>query len=189
MTDKNENSSIFARDLALYTTHSERSADLIDEIENILNRKLNEQESLAIRLGIEGFISSAVIYIISCLAIDENKKSAFLTLYGENTQKIFQIFRGWSLKEITVYNNNVVFGIGELYYKCLKGKIVLSIKDLKNLWNTFADMIIMDLNYGPEITEGNKQKDILLHKVIELKLAQLSYDIRRKIADNIELLK
>jgi len=182
----NNNLYTFAKELAKYSTSAERSNDLVCNIEKILDRKLNEEEKLKLRMDIEIFISLIAIYTVSCLNIDENKKSEFLSQYGENTKKIFQIFGDWSPERIKDHQGLLNVAC-ELYYKNLKGKITPTQKDYENLWRDFADIIITNLNFGPQITSENQKQYNLLSKIIILKLASLHHDVKKKIQENIGL--
>lgn len=188
MVNKDRDLFTFAKESAKYSTSAERSNDLVCNIEKILDRKLNEEEKLKLRMNIEIFISLTAIYTVSCLNIDENKKSKFLSHYGENTKKIFQIFGGWSPKRIEDYESLVNVS-GKLYYKSLKGKITSTQKDRENLWGDFADIIMANLNFEPQIILDNKKQYNLLSKIIKLKLVSLHYNVMKKIQENIRLFK
>lgn len=186
MTDKNRNLLALVKEFAKYSTSAERSNDLVSNIEEILKRKLDNEEKLKLMLNTETFISLTTIYTISCLNIDENKKKEFLSNYGENTEKIFQVFGGWSPERIEDYKR-VKFVAGELFYKSLKGKVAPTQKDYENLWDDFTYCIITGLNFGPQVSAENEKQYNLLSKIIKLKLAALTYEVKKKIQENIAL--
>ncbi len=186
MTDKNKSLSAFAKEFAKYSTSAERSNDLVSNIEEILKRKLDNEEKLKLRLNIEIFISLTTIYTISCLNVDGNKKKEFLSHYGEGTEKIFQVFGGWSPERIKDYEG--LKGVAsELFYKSLKGKVAPTQKDYENLWDNFTYCIIAGLNFGPQVSAENEKQYNLLSKIIELKLTVLTYEVKKKIQENIVL--
>jgi len=176
----------FIKELAKYSTSAEQSNNLVCNIEKILDRKLNEEEKLKLRMNIEIFISLTAIYTVSCLNIDKNKKSEFLSQYGESTKKIFQVFGGWSPERIEDHQGLLNVS-SKLYYKNLREKITPTQEDYENLWGDFADNMITNLNFGPQIASENKKRYNLLSKIIILKLASLHYDVKKKIQENIGL--
>jgi len=178
---------VFTKELAKYSTSAERSNDLISDIEKILGRKLNKEEEVKLRINIEIFISSIIVYTVASLDIEENKKIFFVSQYKEKTNKIFQIFGGWSVNRIEDHTNllNTATSLYSRWSKNVKG--IPTQKDYEKLWDDFTDSIIGNLNFGPQITSENKKQYNLLSKIIKLKLASLHYDVKKKIQENMGL--
>ena len=187
MTDKNRNLSAFAKEFAKYSTSAERSNDLISNIEKTLGRKLNKDEEFKLRINIEIFISSIIVYGVSSSDIEEDKKIFFVSQYKEETNKIFQIFGKWPVDRIEDYTT-LLNAATSLYSRwCGNIRGIPTQKDYENLWDDFANIIITNLNFGPQITSENEKQHNLLSKIIKLKLATLTYEVKKKIQEKIAL--
>jgi hypothetical protein len=175
----------FAKELAKYSTSAERSNDLICDIEKILERKLNKDEEFKLRTNIEIFISSIIVFTVSSLDIDGDEKIFFVSKYKEEINTISQIFGGWSVDRIEEYTNllNAATRLYSSWFKNVKG--IPTQKDYEILWGDFADGVIMGLNFGPQITPENETQYNLLSKIIKLKLATLTYEVKKTIQENI----
>jgi len=187
MVDENKSVLDLVKEFAKYSTGAERSNDLIFNVERILGRKLNKDEEFKLRINIEIFISSIIVYTIASLDIEENKKIFFVSQYREETNKIFQIFGGWSVDRIEDHTNllNIATSLYSRWFKNVKG--ISTQKDYEKLWDDFTDFIIGNLNFGPQITSENKKQYNLLSKIIKSKLAALTYDVKKKIQEDIGL--
>jgi len=180
---------VSATELATYTVHSQRSHDLIQNLEESLSRQLNREEFLRVKIQITVFISINVVYILSSFGgrIDQGKKNGFLTLYGAETKDLFQILGEWSAEDLKIYEG-LAENVGKIFKQSLKAKTTPKVIDYEHLWANFAVTLLRNLNLGTQISVGSEQLTPLANSVKQ-NLATLSNEITKKLGEKLELLK